>query len=28
MFEKILNKTFDYSGSLSYLERRQNELRK
>lgn len=28
MFEKILNKTFDYSGSLSYLKKRQNELRK
>lgn len=28
MFEKILNKTFDYNGSLSYLKKRQNELRK
>lgn len=28
IFEKILNKTFDYSGSLSYINKRRDELRK
>ena len=27
-FEKLLNKTFDYSGSLGYIQRRQRDLRK
>ena len=26
IFEKIINKTFDYSGSLSYIERRKKIL--
>lgn len=28
IFEKLLNKTFDYSGSLSYIQKRRNDLRK
>jgi hypothetical protein len=28
IFEKILNKTFDYSGSLSYVKKRRDDLRK
>ena len=28
VFEKLINKTFDYSGSLSYIEKRQQDLRK
>jgi hypothetical protein len=27
IFESILNKTFDYSGSLSYITQRQKNLR-
>ena len=28
IFELLLNKTFDYSGSLSYIKKRRNDLRK
>ena len=28
IFELLLNKTFDYSGSLSYINKRRDELRK